>query len=140
MEHATSAPVWRIKDGGVLPPLDDGEPVWDGYQFHAWEYECEHYFFRDLDGVGCVYIFASCDDRGFWFPHYIGKTRCLKSRLRWPDNQTLPRHQMWRHAAILGATHVHTHDIYDAGARDLLEHWLIYRYQPSLNIRRRSYP
>ena len=139
MECAGGSGIFVTGDDGAPLPTDGVDPTWDGYRVHAWEYEFEHYYFRDMDRLGCVYVFASLEDRGYWFPYYIGKTSNTKGRLLWPDNKPSPRHRTWRMAAELGATHVHTSDISDADEIDRVEHWLIYRYQPVLNVRRRTY-
>ncbi|MDR3405559.1 MAG: GIY-YIG nuclease family protein [Chthoniobacter sp.] len=74
---------------------------------------------------GGVYIFTALDNKGQWWPFYIGQSEQFSNRL--------PNHERWEEAVRMGATHVHAMVVPQAATRDAIERELIRRYQPKLN-------
>ena len=82
---------------------------------------------------GGVYVFAGLgtnqEGQSVWYGYYVGQTTSFAERL--------PNHERWDEAAKLGATHVHARIEQDSGQRSLIEHDLIQRFQPTLNVQDR---
>lgn len=75
--------------------------------------------------IGGVYIFASREQSGAWFPYYVGKTKNLRARLS--------NHERWQEARSRGAKLILTCVIDREVERHFVEHLLILTQRPVLN-------
>ena len=97
---------------------------WGGYTFKVCTPEA------DWKDIGGVYVFAGKNSKGSWVAKYIGKAKSFADRL--------PGHERWDEAVKLGATHIHARAVSKEADRDKIEGELIKKYQPPLNVQKKS--
>lgn len=93
--------------------------TWLTYEFSV------HQHNANWNATAGIYIFCGLNQRGQWFPLYIGQASSLAERV--------PNHERWQEAVRLGATHVHAKVVSQQATRDQIEAELIQGYQPRLN-------
>lgn len=98
--------------------------VWKSVDGSAYEF-APHPYASNWTDAGGVYLFAARLANGDWNPLFIGQAESLE--------RSIPGHEKWPWAALLGATHVLACAVAAPAKRAAIENEMIARLKPPLN-------